>query len=925
VKEIATSNQLSWWRGRLQERGADAAALACVALFFVAFFAPTLFAGKFLVAGDAYFYSYPLRSIEWDMIRRGVLPLWTPHVLAGYPLLSMSQLGLGYPLTWTHLLLPDHFAEEIYVLVPFLLAPAFTYAFARETGRSPLAALLAALAFTYGGMMTSRLGVTGLRTNGVMWLPLLLIAIERARNSRFAACLLAATAAYTMSVLNGDGQCFVYVGLLAAAYALIDPARALFNARREGSHSLAEGSRSLADTRRERWRALRSWETWRPFAVALGAIMLAAGVAAYQIFETLRAARRSVRAALGYAVFSEGAFSMSESLRSLVAPPYHLIEVTTYVAPLALALAVVGSLVSWRRRDARGVFWIIIACLSFVLMLGEATPLNRLVYHLPVLNRFRYPSRHTFEWSFSVAMLAARGFDALTVAHAPRVLRWHMLSLRAFGSRARGLAVGWLLVASCALTGFLWWRDAMRRTPQPLTGLDMGLIPAQPEASYLVWKLAFTLLAALALLVALAAQRGARADAARDAATNAATETRGVSTWSLRARAALLACALGLACLVEPFILCSHIWFPFARSAAEFAEVPHAIRLLQSSPPEQHRVYTRVNLFVVGYPRRPPLDLPNVTALRGLQNVAGYEQFVLERFSRALGNVGADAVNPRYDVRGSPDATLFAPSSRVLDLLNTSFVVTFAHLSTAYEPPNDQSAATTSDGKTETNDDNVSAGDTGKVNHVALPPTLDASRWRLIYASDGVWVLQNLRAQPRAWLVGEVASVDGEEALRRIRGEHGEDVPFDPQRTALVEDAPEELPRLAGGALASESFARIVAYEPSRLVVETNAERDSLLVVSEIFYPGWEANVDGRAERIRLTDYLLRGVSLPAGRHRVEMRYTAPAARNGAIISALTLLTLACLGVYTFRTRGRGASASVNEARARTEEARARA
>jgi hypothetical protein len=905
VKEIYTGETR-------KERRADAASLAFVVLFFVAFFAPTLVAGKFLVAGDAYFYSYPLRSIEWDMIRQGSLPLWTPRVLAGYPLLSMSQLGLGYPPTWAHLFLSHHLAEEIYVLLPFLLAPAFTYAFARETGRSPRAALLAALAFTYGGMMTSRLGVTGLRTNGVMWLPLVLIAIERARHSRFAACLLAATAAYTMSVLNGDGQCFVYVGALASAYALIDPARALINARREGSRSLfnahhagtpsrngapREGSRAL----REGSPALRSWETWRPLAGALGAIMLAAGVAAYQIFETLRAARRSVRAVLGYGVFSEGAFSVSESLRSLAAPPYHLIEVTTYVAPLALALAALGSVVAWRRRDARGIFWIVVACLSFLLMLGEATPLNWIIYHLPVLNRFRYPSRHAFEWTFAVALLAAQGFDALAAALA---LRSATLRSRVLRSSSLSHIIGWLLVAACALTGWLWWHDAMRRAPQPLTGLDMGLIPAQPESTYLVWKLAFITLAALAILIALA------------------------SRLSSRARSVMLACALALACLVEPFILCSYIWFPFARRAEEFAEVPPAIKLLQSSPPEQNRVYTRVNLFVSGYPRRPPLDLPNVTAVRGLQNVAGYEQFVLERFSRALGNVGADAVNLRYDLKGAPDATLFAPRSRVLDLLNTSFVVTYANLSTAYVPPNDQSTATTRDDKPATNNKNATNDDktattNDDVNRAALPPALDASRWRLIYDREGVWVLQNLRARPRAWLVGEVASVDGEEALRRIRGEQSEDAPFDPERTALVEDAPAELPRLAGGALAPDSFARVVAYEPGRLVVETNADRDALLVVSEMFYPGWEARVDGRAERIRLTDYLLRGVAVPAGRHRVEMRYTAPAARHGAIISALALLMLACLCVYILRARVRDARERVDEASKRAKKARA--
>jgi len=40
-----------------------------------------------------------------------------------------------------------------------------------------------------------------------------------------------------------------------------------------------------------------------------------------------------------------------------------------------------------------------------------------------------------------------------------------------------------------------------------------------------------------------------------------------------------------------------------------------------------------------------------------------------------------------------------------------------------------------------------------------------------------------------------------------------------------------------------------------------------------VFYPGWEVSVDGKPGRILLADYLLSGVVLPAGAHRVKMHY----------------------------------------------------
>ena len=105
----------------------------------------------------------------------------------------------------------------------------------------------------------------------------------------------------------------------------------------------------------------------------------------------------------------------------------------------------------------------------------------------------------------------------------------------------------------------------------------------------------------------------------------------------------------------------------------------------------------------------------------------------------------------------------------------------------------------------------------------------------------------------------------------------------------------------------TSASARVAAYENNSLVIETVAETASVLIVSEINYPGWVATVDGAPAAIHTADFLLRGIVLPAGSHRVEMRYTAPAARTGALISAFTILLIVGLAVYEMRRKaGRG-------------------
>ena len=202
------------WR----DRCADAGILLIITLFFLIFFWRGIFGGELSLSPDPLVYSHPLRSAAWQMIRHGSLPLWTPLVFSGYPMLSMAQLGIAYPLTWGYLFLPGPWAEQAFAIAPYLLTPIFTYAYLRELSRSRLASLLAGLSFSYGGMMASWIS-NGLMTNAVMWLPLVLIAIHRSRTRRFIPCFLGVAGAYLLSILTGVGQGFVYVGALVLSYA----------------------------------------------------------------------------------------------------------------------------------------------------------------------------------------------------------------------------------------------------------------------------------------------------------------------------------------------------------------------------------------------------------------------------------------------------------------------------------------------------------------------------------------------------------------------------------------------------------------------------------------------------------------------------------------------------------------------------------
>jgi uncharacterized membrane protein YfhO len=108
----------------------------------------------------------------------------------------------------------------------------------------------------------------------------------------------------------------------------------------------------------------------------------------------------------------------------------------------------------------------------------------------------------------------------------------------------------------------------------------------------------------------------------------------------------------------------------------------------------------------------------------------------------------------------------------------------------------------------------------------------------------------------------------------------------------------------AAGA-SSPGEAQIVDYREERVSVATHSDRAALLVLTDSWFPGWKAEVDGTDVPIERVDYLIRGVRIPAGRHRVEFKYEPASWRAGLIVSLLALLVIAGTTAVGLR-RGRG-------------------
>jgi len=165
---------------------------------------------------------------------------------------------------------------------------------------------------------------------------------------------------------------------------------------------------------------------------------------------------------------------------------------------------------------------------------------------------------------------------------------------------------------------------------------------------------------------------------------------------------------------------------------------------------------------------------------------------------------------------------------------------------------------------------------------------LDREDLEFTYVKRGVRTYRVRDAWPHVWAVHEAVVAAGDEETWAILNAPD----FDPARRVV-------LPREPGIALPGGdtvgSRVDIVEYTPTRISLQADMVANGLLVLSDIYYPGWQARVDGQPVPIYRADYLLRAVPVEAGQHRVEVYYDPPLFKVGLAITILTLLASGAL------------------------------
>jgi hypothetical protein len=729
--------------------------------------------------GDLVTELYPWKAFTRRAIASGTFPLWNPNLLLGAPVLGDMQTGLFYPLNWIYYALPTPFAWSISILIRTVLAGLLATLLASRLGATRTASLTAGVIFGFCGWVTAFQTRPHLDTS--LWLPLVLLAIDRLQRRPSGPAVALAGAAFALPVLAGQPENAAHVTLVALLFFLF----------------------------RLAWPP--GGETTRlRFAVLFAAAgLLGMALAAIQILpglEFISQLERGLTMPWGPKPLREMAAFLSRDLYSnpnsagVVIP-----ESAAYAGMLTLLLAPLA----WMHPNRRDVVFfggLLLCALSVVYGTG---PVYWLSLHTPLLQGIPN-GRLLVVADLCLAVLAALGLSALE-------------SRRQAARNEEQQDPG--------RSGRSWWALPAVALAICAGGVALILQFAKPELrgggpGNWTWlrspiSSAVVLLAATALMALSRARRIPR---------------------RRFVQLSLAFCAADLATAGFAFL-------PFCKPAEIFP--PAATFDFLRRDPEPHRVATVGRTWGASF-----------EAMYGLQSATGYT-VLIRRLTRFLTPLGMRDDYPYLDaekVAGSP--------TRILDLANVKYL-----------------AATTWNPSAEL---------------LASRP----DRFRLVFSDVSIRVFENLSVLPRAFLVPS-------SGVRIVTGERPELLAvrmpdFDPQRTVLLPEAP---PPIGPGTPVENPG--VTAYSQNLDAVEMNARvaEPSILVVSQMSYPGWKAMVDGKDATLLRADYAFVGVALAPGAHQVRLAYRPKSFRVGIWISLAGLVL--SIGVCVIRRSKAGAVRSV--------------
>ncbi|MEM7029662.1 MAG: YfhO family protein [Chloroflexota bacterium] len=764
---------------------------------------PLLLGQGIALTSDAYLQYLPMEVALSQSLRAGTLPLWTPLLQTGFPLLAAGQPGVIYPI---HLVLffifPVFVAHNISLILHGAIGVIGVYAWGRTLQLKPQGAFLAAIIFT----LTSGLLDNIYPALPFAWLPWSFFStqqlLRRSQSPRRYGCLLTLTIA--LQWLSGFPQA-AFLGLVGVVgYGLI-----LLGYERN-------------------WRQGRNW-----FIL----ILCGCGLAAPQILPTYELAQQSVRATELSTSFLGYGSLFPLSVVSYLIPAWRepilqaALGETKTIGLISLMLVWLTIL---RSPSPAKRPLLLLAIGSIILSFGKYSPLFPVVTLLPGFDSVRVVSRFLVITQLSLAVLAGFGLDALTTKREFAMLGKRIIHLS-------------LIVAVITIIGGLGLRfggDLIFSIAEK-TAQTMVNDPYHPQPwSFFEAKLTLIFQATLnatditnldvfgPLLVG-----GLCGLGLRNAGLISETKTKFLNSL--------------LPHIVIGFVLIELLLI-YGRGYQVVPKITLMHRADWMEAVQSGRMYRKISstdLYHLHDNALPPY-LANVNLYYDLADVGLYNPLGLRDYYDLLGPLSS--VDLAFGLHPVSNQVL-ADWRNILDALSVTFIVSQTPLT--------------------------------------LPKT------NLLFADGTRYVYQNQQALPRAYLVSSyIEAKQGEPITEQLLSPT-----FDPVKQVILDQPVPEMVRRNNKYL--YGVANIIQDHPHKMRIQTDASTATLLVLTDTYYPGWQAYIDDQPKTMYRANGVFRAVYVPPGLHEVTFRYVPTQMWLGVGLAALIInaLFIWLLGPYDLR------------------------
>ncbi|MBI3558882.1 YfhO family protein [Candidatus Gottesmanbacteria bacterium] len=139
---------------------------------------------------------------------------------------------------------------------------------------------------------------------------------------------------------------------------------------------------------------------------------------------------------------------------------------------------------------------------------------------------------------------------------------------------------------------------------------------------------------------------------------------------------------------------------------------------------------------------------------------------------------------------------------------------------------------------------------------------IKSPKYFLVWEEGQSKVYENKQVLPRAFFINKIIAVNNKQtALEEMFSPS-----FDFRKMAVLEENINQ-ENFTGGKV------NIVKYSENEVILRTVNQGTGFLVLIDVYYPGWQATIDGIKTKIYLTDYVFRGVIIPSGNHELQFIY----------------------------------------------------